>query len=192
MKILVTGSSGTIGTHLCERLLKDGHEIVGADWKPNKWSEEVDAITINVDLRDRSCILSTLPKDIDFVVHLAANARVYDLVIDPFLARDNFETLFNTLEYARKNGITRFMFASSREVYGNTDCIIHSEDEALIKNCESPYVASKIGGEALVRSYQQCYGINFVFSGIRMYTECMMKVTVLFLYSLGVAGRMKI
>jgi UDP-glucose 4-epimerase len=150
MKILVTGSSGTIGTHLCERLLKDGHEIVGADWKPNKWSEEVDAITINVDLRDRSCILSTLPKDIDFVVHLAANARVYDLVIDPFLARDNFETLFNTLEYARKNGITRFMFASSREVYGNTDRIIYSADEALTKNCESPYTASKIGGEALL------------------------------------------
>ncbi len=161
MKILLTGSSGTVGTHLCERLLQEGHEVIGVDWKLNKWNKEVDAITINIDLRDKSRVLSMLPKDVDIIIHFAANARVHDLVINPFLARDNFEILFNVLEYARENGIRRFMFASSREVYGNTDHIIHSEDEALTKNCESPYTASKIGGEAIVHSYQQCYGIDF-------------------------------
>jgi len=161
MKVLLTGSSGMIGTHLCEQLLKERHEVIGVDWKPNRWNKGVDAITINVDLRDKFRVLSILPKNIDIVIHLAANARVHDLVIDPSLARDNFEILFNTLEYARESGIKRFMFASSREVYGNTGHIIHSEDEVLTKNCESPYTASKIGGEALVHSYQQCYGIDF-------------------------------
>lgn len=161
MKVLVTGSSGTVGTHLCETLLNKGHEVIGADWRPNKWSKKIDALTLSVDLRDKAKVLEVLPKDPDIVVHLAANARVHNLVVDPSLARDNFETLFNTLEYVRESGIKRFMFASSREVYGNTSKIIHSEDDAFTKNCESPYTASKISGEALVHSYQQCYDVDF-------------------------------
>lgn len=150
-----------IGTHLSERLLERRHEVVGVDWKPNEWNKEVDALTLNVDLRDKAKVLRALPKDPDMIVHLAANARVHDLVLDPSLALDNFETLFNTLEYARGNGIKQFMFASSREVYGNTGRIIHSEIEALTKNSESPYTASKVGCEALVYAYRQCYGIDF-------------------------------
>jgi len=160
--ILVTGSSGTIGTRLCEKLLSKGYNVIGCDWKPNKWNQLIDELTINVDLRDQEKVLELLPKNIDLVIHLAANARVYNLVVDPNLARDNFETLFNILEYTRLNGIKKFIFSSSREVYGNTDKIIHREDEAYIKNCESPYTASKIGGEALVHSYQQCYGIDII------------------------------
>jgi len=161
-KILVTGSNGTIGTRLCERLLEKGFSVVGVDWRPNEWNKKVDDLTIDVDLRKKVDVLTMLPKDVDVIVHLAANARVYNLVVDPSLARDNFESLFNILEYARINNITRFMFSSSREVYGNSEKIIHHEDEAFVKNCESPYTASKIGGEALVHSYQQCYGIDIV------------------------------
>lgn len=113
-------------------------------------------------MRNKDEVLTKLPKDIDLVIHLAANARVYNLVVDPSLARDNFETLFNILEFSRINNIKRFIFSSSREVYGNSDKIIHSEYEAYVTNCESPYTASKIGGEALIHSYQQCYGLNFV------------------------------
>ncbi len=161
MKILVTGSSGMVGTYLCRQLLREGHEVVGVDWKPNKWNKEVGAVTINIDLRDKARVLSVFPNDIDIIVHLAANTRVHDLVLNPSLARDNFETLFNILEYARESGIKRFMFASSREVYGSTSHNIHFEDETQIKNCESPYAASKISGEAIIYSYQQCYGIDF-------------------------------
>lgn len=160
-KILITGSSGTIGTRLCEKLLERDFEIVGVDLKPNKWNDRISELTIIGDLRNKQT-LENLPKDIDLVIHLAANARVYDLVVDPSLARDNFEILFNTLEFCRKNEIKRFIFASSREVYGNSKQIIHSENEAYVRNCESPYTASKIGGEALVHAYHQCYGINFI------------------------------
>lgn len=160
-KILITGSSGTIGTRLCEKLLEQNYEIIGIDWKPNKWVKKIDEITLRADLRDKSTF-DKLPKSLDLIIHLAANARVYNLVKDPNLARDNFETTFNTLDFARKNNIKRFVFASSRETYGNSEKVVHSENEVYIQNCESPYTASKIGGEALVHAYQQCYGINFI------------------------------
>ena len=161
-KILVTGSSGTIGTALCIDLMKKGYEVVGVDIKQNKWSKKVDKITTISDLRDKN-FFSKLPQhDFDMTIHLAANARVYNLVKNPVLARDNFEILFNTLEFIRLKKIDRFIFASSREVYGNSDKIVHNEDEAYVKNCESPYTATKIGGEALVHSYLQCYGMDFL------------------------------
>lgn len=160
-RVLVTGSSGTIGTSLCEQLLAQGYQVTGIDWKPNKWNREVNTCTKILDLRD-SDVLGQIDGRFDLIIHLAANARVYELVKDPSMARDNFETLFNVIEFARKNQIQRFIFASSREVYGNSDKLIHTEEEAFVKNCESPYTASKIGGEALVRSYQQCYGLNSI------------------------------
>lgn len=160
-KILITGSSGTIGTRLGEKLLEQDYEIIGVDWKPNRWIKKIDELTIKGDLRDKSTF-DKIPKDIDLIIHLAANARVYNLVVDPNLARDNFETTFNVLDFARRNNIKRFIFASSREVYGNSDKIVHSEEDAHVKNCESPYTASKVGGEALVHSFQQCYDVDFI------------------------------
>lgn len=160
-KILVTGSSSTIGTRLCEKLLEENYAIIGVDLKPNKWNDRINELTLIGDLRNKQT-LENLPKDIDLIIHLAANARVYNLVVDPSLARDNFEILFNTLEFCRKNDIKKLVFASSREVYGNSKQIVHSENEAYVRNCESPYTASKIGGEALVHAYHQCHGINFI------------------------------
>lgn len=161
MRILVTGSSGTIGTRLCERLLKDGHDVVGADWVENKWQPSVQQITIMGDLRDAKNV-AKLPTDVEVIVHLAANARVYDLVEDPDRALDNVKDTFNMLEFARKNGIKKFIFASSRETYGNIKVEKYTEDMARMENCESPYTASKIAGEAFVESYTRCYGIDHV------------------------------
>ncbi|HEY4526913.1 MAG TPA: SDR family NAD(P)-dependent oxidoreductase, partial [Candidatus Paceibacterota bacterium] len=120
-KILVTGSSGTIGTRLAETLLGEGFDIIGVDREPNTWNDAVNKKTIILDLRDKERVLKELPKDVDVVIHLAANARVFNLVVDPSLARDNFEMVFNVLEFARQNEIKNFMFSSSREVYGNSE-----------------------------------------------------------------------
>lgn len=159
--ILVTGSSGTIGTRLCEELLQKGYHVVGFDLKHNKWQPEVDKVTIIGDLRKKHD-LEQLKDKFDLIIHLAANARVYHLVKHPSLAKDNFETLFNVLEFMRARNMERIVFASSREVYGNSTRIVHNEEESYVKNCESPYTATKIGGEALIHSYRQCYGIAFI------------------------------
>ncbi len=209
MRILVTGSSGTIGTRLCERLLQDGHQVTGVDWVVNKWKTEVNAVTVLCDLRDAEALQRLDLPACDAIVHLAANARVYELVENPDRARDNFLSTFNVLEYARTRGIKRFLFASSRECYGNlkapsdqpsaiskkdnTDSWkltadssppSFSEDMARIENCESPYTASKIGGEALVESYTRCYGVDhiiFRFSNVYGMYDDSVRVVPLFL-----------
>jgi len=160
-KILVTGSSGTIGTRLCELLLKQEYSIVGFDREPNKWNAEIEEKTIRGDLRE-TANLADIPKDIDCIIHLAANARVYKLVEHPQLAQDNVETTFNILNFARQHKISRFLFASSREVYGNSGRAVYEESELSVERCEAPYTASKIAGESLVHAFQQCYGIDFV------------------------------
>ncbi|MGC9046709.1 MAG: NAD-dependent epimerase/dehydratase family protein [Minisyncoccia bacterium] len=161
-KILITGSSGTIGTRLSEKLLDLKYDVIGVDWKKNKWLKEIDKRTIHIDLRNKKLVFEKLPKDVDLIIHLAANARVYELVKNPELAKDNMIITFNILEYARVHNIKNIIFASSREVYGNTQKIKHKEEDARIENCESPYSASKLLGEALIHSYHKCFGINYV------------------------------
>ncbi len=160
-KILVTGSSGTIGNYLCEKLMDLGADVTGVDIKKNIWNYQIDERTIYLDLRDQN-LLKKLPVKFDMVIHLAANARVFNLVKNPDLARDNFLMIYNVLEHIRKNDMNRIIFSSSREVYGNTDYIIHSEDEAYVRHCESSYTATKIAGEAMIHSYNQCYDMDFI------------------------------
>ncbi len=162
MKILVTGSSGTIGTRLCETLLQRSYDVAGVDWVKNKWQPAVDAITTLVDMRDMDAVKKIDCSGVDVIVHLAANARVYDLVEDPARACDNMVSTFNALELARRNGIRKFIFASSRECYGNLPARRFKEELAKIENCESPYTASKIAGEALVEAYSRCYKIDHI------------------------------
>lgn len=159
--ILVTGSSGMIGTRLCERLLEKRYNLIGVDKDKNAFHRVVDELTHNIDLREPSK-LSLLPTNIDLIIHLAANARVHNLVREPLLARNNFEITFNILEFARLNNINKVLFSSSREVYGNCTDYLCSEDRESIRNTASTYAASKIACESLLWSYQKCYGIDVV------------------------------
>jgi nucleoside-diphosphate-sugar epimerase len=160
--ILVTGSSGTIGTALCEALLQQGFRVTGADLKHNRWNKALDQVTVICDLRDKS-FFSRLPPDLHLIVHLAANARVYYTVQQPQLTRDNFEMTFNILEFARQNQVPGFIYASSREIYGNSNRFPHGEDDfPTPEHCESPYAASKIGAEAMTFAFSRCYGIESV------------------------------
>jgi len=159
MRVLVTGSSGTIGTRLCEKLLEGGHAVSGIDRVPNKWVPEVQEITEVRDLLKVDAFEGT-KADQDLVIHLAANARVYELVKNPSLAWENFTTLFRTLEWTRENSIPRLLFTSSRECYGNVREGKCAEDSVHIETCESPYTASKMGGEALVQAYGRCYSLK--------------------------------
>ena len=156
--ILITGSSGTVGTSLAATLLEQGYEVFGVDMRSNPWKKVVNDRTTVLDLTEEG-VADRLPQSVDLVVHLAANARVHKLVQNPERAKENFETTFNVLEYARDVGAD-VIFSSSREVYGNGDKVIYDETDTYIDECESPYTASKIGGEALVKSYDNCYEIE--------------------------------
>lgn len=159
--VLVTGSSGMIGTALCERLLKEGFDVCGIDIKPNAWSKTVNAKTILVDLRNPRELkkIKAVP---GLVVHLAANPFVFPSVENPPISFDNVSMTLNLLEYCRTNQVSRFVFASSREVYGNNSRFVRKEDDVSLLRCESPYAASKMAGEAFVDAYHRCFGIDYL------------------------------
>ncbi|HKM77113.1 MAG TPA: NAD-dependent epimerase/dehydratase family protein [Candidatus Bathyarchaeia archaeon] len=161
-KILVTGSSGMIGTRLCEELLARNYHVTGFDLKPNRWISKVNERTVIGDLRDPSS-LGAMSGNWDVVVHLAGNARVYELVVNPVLARESLQMVMNVLEFMRLRKLPKIIYASSREVYGNRYRIRCSENaSAHVEDCESPYAASKLGGEAMIHAYHHCYGLNYI------------------------------
>lgn len=158
-RVLVTGSSGTIGTALASQLLNQGYVVYCADIKPNRWISEVDERTKITDLRNPDEV-SELCSDVDLIVHLGAHARVQNSVKEPKLMANNLEMTFNVLEHARRSDIPHFLFASSREVYGDGNQTVFRENETSIDETKSPYTASKVGGESMVHSYRECYGLS--------------------------------
>lgn len=158
MKIVVTGSSGMIGTALTETLNAAGHDAIPVDRIRNRWNSQVDAETRQIDLLDPPQTYDLPPMGVDFVVHCAANARVHDLALRPDRALENIQTCGHALEYARLAG-ARFIFTSSREIYGNQEHAEHRESDATLERVEGPYAASKLAGEALVQAYRRVYGM---------------------------------
>jgi nucleoside-diphosphate-sugar epimerase len=165
MRILVTGSSGQIGTNLALRLKADGHDVFGVDKRQNTW---VDAFpTLLQDLAGhypafRGGIGGVEYPEVDLVVHLAAHAKVHQLVRQPHRALENAIMTFNTLEYARALGLP-LIFSSTREVYGDVHRFEeYSEEAADFAYTESPYSASKITSEAFIYSYAKCYGLRYL------------------------------
>jgi len=159
MNILITGSSGQIGTNVALALLKRGDRVVGVDCRKNTWTGEIETILADLTRDDLSAKLSG--RNIDLVLHLAAHAKVYELVQNPAKAMENITMAFHVLEWCRKNA-KPIVFASSREVYGDIHHHVTHEAAADFVVAESPYSASKIAGEALIYSYAQCYNLPFL------------------------------
>jgi nucleoside-diphosphate-sugar epimerase len=165
MRVLITGSSGQIGTNLALRLLDEGHFVFGLDIRPNTWTDRIPTL-----LQDLSAPqhhfqggigYAKYPANLDIVVHLAAHAKVHELVEQPDRALANITMSFNVLEFCRHNRLP-IIFSSSREVYGDIHRYITEESQADFAYTESPYSASKIAGEALIYSYAQCYGLRYL------------------------------
>ncbi|HZU20992.1 MAG TPA: NAD-dependent epimerase/dehydratase family protein [Gaiellaceae bacterium] len=165
MRVLVTGSSGQIGTNLALRLLADGHEVFGVDKRLNTWTDAFP--TLLQDLAGhypafRGGIGGVEYPEVELVVHLAAHAKVHQLVREPHRALENAIMTFNVLEYARQLGLP-LVFSSTREVYGDVHRFEeYAEEAADFAYTESPYSASKITSEAFIYSYARCYGLDYL------------------------------
>jgi UDP-glucuronate 4-epimerase len=166
MRVLVTGSSGQIGTNLALRLQADGHTVFGVDKRLNPWVPEAFP-TLLQDLAGhypafRGGIGGVEYPGTDLVVHLAAHAKVHQLVRQPHRALENAIMTFNVLEYARELGLP-LIFSSTREVYGDVHRFEeYAEEAADFAYTESPYSASKITSEAFIYSYARCYGLRYL------------------------------
>ena len=183
MKLLLTGCAGFIGSHLLERLLKDGHSVIGVDnFDPfyarslkNQNLEKVDSEQfelIEADLAD----LSTYAKieflsggeAIDGIIHLAAKAGVRPSIEDPVgYQRANVIATQYLLEFAKKQSIKQFVFASSSSVYGVNPNVPWREADAVLEPI-SPYASTKVSGELMGHVYSRLFGIRFL--ALRFFT----------------------
>jgi UDP-glucuronate 4-epimerase len=188
MRVLITGSSGQIGTNLALRLQQDGHEVFGVDIRVNPFTDDFRYLL--QDLTFSGGIGDDYPP-VDLVVHLAAHAKVHELVREPRRALENAIMTFNVLEYCRKYELP-LVFSSTREVYGDVHRFEeYGEATADFAFTESPYSASKIASEALIYSYARCYGLKYlVFRFSNVYGRCdndlsrMVRVIPLFIHRL--------
>ncbi|MFA5499025.1 MAG: NAD-dependent epimerase/dehydratase family protein [Candidatus Cloacimonadia bacterium] len=178
MKFLITGGAGFIGSHLCEKLLDLGHQVVCLDnfndaYDPQIKRENVTKclasnrvatleepryVLIEGDLRDEQRLEEIFSKhSIDVVIHLAAMAGVRPSIANPILYYDvNVTGTLNLLEKCRTYHIDKFIFASSSSVYGNNEKVPFEETDP-VDNPISPYAATKKSGELLCYTYHHLY-----------------------------------
>ncbi|MBI4538230.1 MAG: GDP-mannose 4,6-dehydratase [Gemmatimonadetes bacterium] len=171
MSILVTGAAGFIGSHVCERLLGAGEEVVGLDLFDDYYDPRVKEANVSVarqfraftlvrgDVREAGC-LARLPDHVELVIHLAARAGVRPSIRDPLLYQDvNVGGTAVLLEYMRERGIRQLVFGSSSSVYGNTEKVPFREGDSQDSPI-SPYAATKKAGELLCHVYHHLYGMG--------------------------------
>jgi UDP-glucuronate 4-epimerase len=170
-RILLTGAAGFIGSHLTDRLLARGEEVVGLDLfdafydpaiKERNLASARDHqgfTLVRGDIRDTD-LLRSLPADVGAVVHLAARAGVRPSIQDPALYTSvNVLGTTTLLDFARERGIRPFVFASSSSVYGNNEKVpFHEEDR--VDHPISPYAATKKAGELLCHTATHLDGIT--------------------------------
>src|SRR5216117_2720183 len=171
MRILVTGGAGFIGSHLAEKLLTVGHEVVILDDFNDFYDPQIkhaniagfasDVAVCHVDLRDVESVRSLFRREkLDAIAHLAARAGVRPSIQQPRLYYDtNVIGTLHLLDAARVTGVERFIFASSSSVYGASKTVPFSEDQHLIQTL-SPYAATKVAGEFLCSTYSHLYNLR--------------------------------
>ena len=173
--ILVTGGAGFIGSHLCGRLLRDGHRVICIDnfdsfYDPNIKIKNVEGLVkqfpnqfelVTGDIRNHDHLAEVFKKNrFDFVIHLAARAGVRPSIEQPLLYQDvNIRGTITLLEACKEYGIKDLVFASSSSVYGENQRVPFSEEDLDIQPI-SPYGATKRAGELLCYSYHHLYGMN--------------------------------
>lgn len=177
-KILLTGCAGFIGSHLAERLLSEGYQVVGIDNFDPFYDREVKKRNLGVlegrlgfEFVEANIIkaseLSALP-DFDVVVHLAAKAGVLPSLKDAQGYIDtNITGTNNLLELMKQRDKKKMVFASSSSVYGNNRSIPFRETDPVDEQI-SPYAFTKKACELMNYSYHHLYGMDIL--NLRLFT----------------------
>ena len=164
MRFLVTGAAGFIGSHLCRRLVAEGDEVVGLDDLSEGDAEanlaDVPEARLEVaDLRDTDAVAKAAA-GCDAILHHAARKSVPRSILEPeAFVEVNVRGTLNVLLAARGAG-ANVVFASSSSVYGDQEVFPLRED--LEPRPRSPYAATKLAGEGLVRSWWHAYRVPTV------------------------------
>ncbi len=173
--VVVTGAAGFIGSHVAERLVREGFRVVGLDnfcdfYDPAAKRQNVADLVasdrfslVEADIRDAERMFETFDHyRPEVVLHLAAMAGVRPSIEAPALyAAVNVDGTVNLLQASVRAQVQRFLFASSSSVYGNNPKVPFAEDDR-VDHPISPYAATKKAGEMLAHTYAHLYGIEVV------------------------------
>ena len=170
MKVLVTGGAGFIGSHLVERLLKEGNEVIVVDnytlgKKENLASvlenKNLEIIECNIDETENFCE-KLIDYNIDIIYHLAANSDIQTGGQNPDVDfRDTFMTTRSVLELMRRKDIKNLFFSSTSAIYGDKMGIPLKEDLGDLRPI-SYYGGAKFASEAIISSYTHMNDLNVV------------------------------
>ena len=163
--IVITGVAGFIGSTLCDRLLADGHRVIGIDNFSTGQQRFLENALANpnfnffeIDLLDLDSLKEAFVGG-QLVYHFAANADVRFGTEHPRKdLEQNTIATYNVLEAMRENGIKRIAFSSTGSVYGEAE-VIPTPEDAPFPIQTSLYGASKLAGEGLIAAY--CEGFGF-------------------------------
>lgn len=161
----ITGGAGFIGSRLAEKLAEKGHKVIVYDNFSSGDIKNLSAIKTKIkivkgDITDFKKLKQAI-KGADYVYHHAALVSVAQSMEEPAQTHKiNIEGTNNVLEAARLNGVKRVLLASSSAVYGNGKDIPYKENSQT--DCRSPYAASKLIGEELLKCYFKAYGLETV------------------------------
>lgn len=173
MKSLVTGGAGFIGSNLVDRLISLGHEVVVIDNEHSDahdqfyWNEQ--AQNHKYDIRDYDSTRS-LYDGVDYVFHLAAEARIQPSIENPIQAVSiNSMGTCTVLQCAREAQVRRVMYSSTSAAYGlNSQPNVETQQD----DCLNPYSVSKVSGEKLCRMYTDLFGLpTVIFRYFNVYGE---------------------
>lgn len=154
LKVLVTGGSGFIGSHLVNRLVELGHDVTSIDKIRNKNPAANGKL---VDINDRSHMVSRY-EGIDTVFHVAGQARVQPSIHDPGQSvKDNINATAKVLEFSRQAGVRRVIYSMTSSIYGSHQPP-HTED--MEPQPLSPYAVTKLAGEQLCKVYANLYNLE--------------------------------
>ncbi|HEY2566564.1 MAG TPA: NAD-dependent epimerase/dehydratase family protein [Candidatus Aquirickettsiella sp.] len=179
MRYFVTGCAGFIGSHLVDRLLLQGHEVIGYDNLSTGVVEFLQVAKqfstfkfIQGDCLDRKILLASIPPACDGIFHLAANADVKDGVKHTRKdLQQNTIATFNILEAMRISGVKKIIFSSTGSVYGEAD-IIPTPENAPFPIQTSFYGASKLAAEGLIQAFSEAFDIEvFIFRFVSILGE---------------------
>ncbi|MFH1413992.1 MAG: SDR family oxidoreductase [Candidatus Omnitrophota bacterium] len=169
LRYLVTGGAGFIGSHITERLLKDGHFVRVLDNFSSGKEENLEFAKglgkdtyelIRGDIRDKNTCDQAC-RGVDYILHQAALRSVPKSLKDPESYNDvNIDGTLFLLQAASKNKVRRLVFASSSSVYGDTDKFPEKEDAYPL--LISPYALSKLTGEYYCRIFSEYFNLETV------------------------------
>ncbi len=174
MKALVTGGAGFIGSNLVDTLIEQGHQVVVIDNEYSDVHEEFywndKAQNYKYDIRDYE---NTRPlyDGVDYVFHLAAEARIQPAILNPINAVSiNSVGTCTVLQCAREANVKKVMYSSTSSAYGLVNEIPNVESQP--DDCLNPYSVSKVNGEKLCTMYTKLFGIKtIIFRYFNVYGE---------------------